>query len=181
MSPINKKEKRNQMIQTLKEISLSEKGRRAQAIYQELFASQTWQAARSIGVIISSEIEFPTAPIINEAFLTQKKVAVPKSMPGRRLVFHWINQNTAFYTSKFGVQEPDTENEAIKEQIDLLIVPGLVFSHQGKRIGFGGGFYDRYLVDYQGETVSLLYREQLSDDWQAAEYDIPVKQLFIAE
>lgn len=181
MSTINKKEIRNQMIQTLKKISPTEKNKRAQIVYQALFGSPIWQAAKSIGVIISSEIEFPTAPIINAAFLAEKKVAVPKSMPEKKLVFHWIDQNTAFYTSKFGVQEPDTENEATKEQIDLLIVPGLVFNHQGQRIGFGGGFYDRYLMDYQGETVSLLYREQLSDDWQAATYDLPVKQLLIAE
>lgn len=181
MSTINKKELRNQMIQTLKKISPTEKNRRAEAIYQELFASQIWQAAESIGVIISEEIEFPTAPIINAAFLAQKKVAVPKSMPERKLVFHWIDPNTTFYTSKFGVHEPDTENEATKEQIDLLIVPGLVFNHQGKRIGFGGGFYDRYLADYQGDTVSLLFSEQLSDEWQASAYDLPVKQLFIAE
>ena len=64
------------------------------------------------------------------------------------------------------------------KEIDLIVVPGLLFSSRGFRIGFGGGFYDRYLADYQGETCSLVFSEQLYDDWEVEDFDIPVQKIY---
>lgn len=53
----------------------------------------------------------------------------------------------------------------------------MVFSTKGYRIGFGGGYYDRFLQDYPNQTVSLVFGEQLRDDWQAEKFDRPVNKL----
>lgn len=94
------------------------------------------------------------------------------------MVFHWVDSDTAYYTTKFGVEEPEIEKVASPDELDLLIVPGLVFNRSGYRIGFGGGYYDRYLANYKGKTCSFVFAEQLMEDWQIEEFDQPIQQLF---
>ena len=64
-----------------------------------------------------------------------------------------------------------------KGQIDLQIVPGVVYSDEGFRIGFGGGYYDRYLTDYEGDRVSLAFEIQTSQEVPIEEHDIPVNKI----
>ena len=72
--------------------------------------------------------------------------------------------------------EPKDHREKLidKDFIDLIIVPGLLFDPKGYRVGYGGGYYDRYLVDYPNITVSLAMEEQLVQYVPFDEYDIPV-------
>lgn len=63
------------------------------------------------------------------------------------------------------------------DQIDLIIVPGLVFDRRGYRIGYGGGYYDRYLQTYQGLKISLAYSFQTTDTLPHEEFDIPVDHI----
>lgn len=72
------------------------------------------------------------------------------------MIFHWVDTDTVFYTTRFGVAEPETEDIARSNELDLLIVPGLAFNRAGYRVGFGGGYYDRYLANYKGKTCSLV-------------------------
>ena len=61
-----------------------------------------------------------------------------------------------------------------KEQIDVIVVPGVVFDRNGYRIGFGGGYYDRYLQDFEGLRVSLAFQEQLYTEVPRESHDLPV-------
>ncbi|KPA72003.1 5-formyltetrahydrofolate cyclo-ligase, partial [Streptococcus suis] len=67
-----------------------------------------------------------------------------------------------------------------KSVVKLIHVPGLAWNQAGFRVGYGGGFYDRYLADYQGETVSTLADFQVYD-FEPDVFDIPVKELLIFE
>jgi 5-formyltetrahydrofolate cyclo-ligase len=62
--------------------------------------------------------------------------------------------------------------------LDLLIVPGLAFSKKGYRIGFGGGYYDRFLSAFDGKTVSLVFGEQFNDQWTPDVFDIPIDKIY---
>lgn len=96
-----------------------------------------------------------TARIINTAnFRTAmqegKQVAVPRTFKGGKMHFYQVFPETIYDTSAFGVEEPPlTAAEITATAIDLLIVPGIVFNRAGYRIGFGGGFYDRYLEHFR--------------------------------
>lgn len=129
---------------------------------------------------MATDFEFPTSELIQAALTAGKKVAVPKSLPKGEMVFHWIDPETPFYTTKFGVEEPAIENIAASKELDLLIVPGLIYNHAGYRIGFGGGYYDRYLANYQGKTASLVFKEQVVEEWVIEPFDQPIQQLFLA-
>ncbi|MDH6365282.1 5-formyltetrahydrofolate cyclo-ligase [Enterococcus sp. PF1-24] len=150
-------------------------------IYQKLFATEAWQKAKKIGIISSMAIEVDTQPIINEAFKTGKTVGIPKTLPQKQMLFSEIQGDSQLNLTKFGVLEPVVISEIPKEQLDLIIVPGVIFSSEKYRIGFGGGFYDRYLQNFNGTTLSILFKEQLRDDWQKEIFDLPVDYLIVSQ
>ncbi|MDZ7834585.1 MAG: 5-formyltetrahydrofolate cyclo-ligase [Alkalibacterium sp.] len=67
------------------------------------------------------------------------------------------------------------------ESIDLMIVPGVIFTPSGYRIGYGGGYYDRFLKDFSNTTVSLLHSNQLVESFPVEPHDIPVQYLITEE
>lgn len=178
---MEKKEIRKKIMTKLNQnLESSQRSLQIENITQQLFASKKWQKAQSIGITISGGFEFPTDKIIWQALKAGKKVAVPKSLPKGILAFHWIDEKSTFVTTKFGVKEPANENFAASAALDLLIVPGVVFKASGYRIGFGGGYYDRFLASYRGDTVSLVLAEQLYEKWVPDAYDQQVKQIILA-
>lgn len=82
--------------------------------------------------------------------------------------------------SSFGLMEPTSEEAVDKTEIDLIHVPGVVFNSQGFRIGYGGGYYDRYLADYTGASISTIYAVQQAE-FLPAQHDVAVKELLIYE
>ena len=90
-----------------------------------------------------------------------------------------IDEDTTFEETSFGVLEPVDGTVIPAEEIDLMVVPGVAFTTTGKRLGFGGGYYDRYLANYQGATISLALNTQVAaeDEWEADPFDIRVNKV----
>ncbi|WP_368256859.1 5-formyltetrahydrofolate cyclo-ligase [Enterococcus innesii] len=166
---------REHMIQTLKKMPSKQKQQKETVILQLLFSSQIWQTAKSVGVIRSLPFEFDTAAIFAKGFEQNKRIAVPKAQQ-KKLQFYHVEPTTRYEASAFGVEEPISEQEA--HHLDLLIVPGLAFSKTGYRIGFGGGYYDRFLSAFDGKTVSLVFGEQFNDQWTPDVFDIPIDKIY---
>ena len=166
---------REHMIQTLKQMPIKQKQQKETLILQLLFSSQIWQTAESVGVIRSLPFEFDTAAIFAKGFEQNKRIAVPKAQQ-KKLQFYHVEPTTRYEASACGVEEPISEQEA--HHLDLLIVPGLAFSKNGYRIGFGGGYYDRFLSAFDGKTVSLVFGEQFNDQWTPDVFDIPIDKIY---
>ena len=79
---------------------------------------------------------------------------------------------TVFESDEKNIPIPDP-NQPINNDMDLLVVPGLIFSPNGYRIGYGGGFYDRFLSTFKNDTVSLIFSEQIGQTI-VDDHDIPV-------
>ena len=95
-------------------------------------------------------------------------------LPERQMIFAKYDKEN-LVRSKFGLLEPKSE---IAVEPDFILVPGLIWNDEGYRIGFGGGYYDRYLANFEGSTASVLYDFQKMD-FEAESHDIAVQELFI--
>ena len=98
----------------------------------------------------------------------------------RDMDFRIINSYDDLEKVYLDLQEPIiAESESVKkDEIDLQIVPGVVYADNGFRIGFGGGYYDRYLIDFTGDMVSLAFEIQTDQMIPFEDHDIPVQKIF---
>lgn len=149
-------------------------------ISQALFNDPDWEKAKTVAITKPLDFEFDTHILLEKGWLQGKQMLMPIAGSKWQLTFHSVTAETKFEKSAFGVAEPVEAPVVSAEKIDLLVVPGIVFTHEGFRIGFGGGFYDRFLQHYQGETCSLVFSEQIQENWQVESFDLPVKRLFIS-
>lgn len=146
-------------------------------IHQNLFSTPEWKNAKTIGITISIGNEIDTYKIIEKAWEVGKRVAVPKCIVETyQLDFYVITNFNQLEKGYFNLYEPVPERTQLVnfQEFDLLIVPGLAFSHNGFRLGQGGGYYDRILKDFQGNTLSLAFDKQLIDTLPVEKHDCKV-------
>ncbi|WP_166805916.1 5-formyltetrahydrofolate cyclo-ligase [Jeotgalibacillus sp. R-1-5s-1] len=176
---LDKKDLRKNMLQQMKDLSADDRICLTERVYERLFQTDEWRNAQTVGLTVSTGSELETRPVIERAFQDGKTVAVPRCIPSQKvLVFHEIKDITDVKPSFFNLLEPPESLPVIhKDDIDLLIVPGLIFDPAGYRIGFGGGYYDRFLTDYRNMTAALSFRFQVMDQIPRESHDIPVKKL----
>ena len=133
--------------------------------------------ARTVLTYISTADEIDTAPLIDHAWRAGKRVAVPYCIPGtRQMQFYVIRSRDDLKPGAYGILEPDPA--ACKALSDfsesLCIVPAFAFDRDGYRLGYGGGYYDRFLAAYPGHSVGLCYAQNLCAQLPRDRYDQPV-------
>lgn len=172
---------RNQVLDTLNSMERAQHEKWSTCIAERVVASEEFRSAETIGITLSRFPEIETRNIIESAWQAGKRVAVPKCIHStREMDFRLIQTYEQLETVYSDLLEPIVgETAAIKkESIDLQIVPGVVFSNEGYRIGFGGGYYDRYLRDYKGDTLSLAFECQTGYEVPIEIHDIPVRKIY---
>ena len=164
----------------MKAISQEQKPAIDQALTERLLHHPFYQEAKVIATYLSFPHEFQTQELIEQVLKDGKKVLIPKTYPKGRMEFVVYNPQQLVKTS-FGLLEPQGELEVVEaSQIDLIHVPGLAFTTEGCRIGYGGGYYDRYLEHFTGHTLSTIYPCQVQD-FITENHDIPVQEVLIDE
>ena len=175
-----KSELRKQVLQEMKALPREQKQAMDQALTERLLQHPFYQEAKVIATYLSFPHEFQTQGLIEQALKDGKKVLIPKTYPKRRMDFVVYDPQQLVKTS-FGLLEPQGDLEVVDaSQIDLIHVPGLAFTMEGYRIGYGGGYYDRYLKQFAGHTLSTVYPCQIRD-FSPENHDIPVQEVLIDE
>ncbi|MCK6257701.1 5-formyltetrahydrofolate cyclo-ligase [Fictibacillus sp. KIGAM418] len=176
---MEKKNLRKEMKNKLLSLDSTLHKTKSKDIARQLFNMPLWSNAKHIGITISRGFEVDTREIIKKAWVEGKEVSVPKcSTDGERAMdFYKITSFEDLENVYMDLYEPIRSKTQLSSayNIELMIVPGLIFSPEGYRIGFGGGFYDRYLASYEGNTVSLAFDFQLSHSIPVEPFDIPVQ------
>lgn len=131
-------------------------------------------------LFISFNNEVLTKPIIDNSIKHEKQVFIPVTVPKTKeiIVSELLNFEEDLEVGTFGLLEPkkDFLRPYSPEQLDLIIVPGVAFDSRGYRIGYGAGYYDRFLakIDNDVPKISLAFDMQIINHVPNEEYDIPV-------
>ena len=175
-----KAELRKKILQEMKALSQEQKQAMDRVLTEGFLQHPFYQEAKNIATYLSFPHEFQTQELIEQARKDGKKVLIPKTYPKGRMEFVVYNPQQLAKTS-FGLLEPQGDLEVVEpSQIDLIHVPGLAFTKEGYRIGYGGGYYDRYLENFAGHSLSTIYPCQVQE-FKSEDHDIPVQEVLIYE
>jgi 5-formyltetrahydrofolate cyclo-ligase len=176
---MNKAELRKKMIYFRDSLSMEERNTKSHAIKTQLTKLKAYQDAEVIFVYVSFRSEVDTRCFIKRAKKDGKRIAVPVSIPkGKVLQPCEISSLDDLVPGTWGILEPIKGNcrPVDSKEIDLAVVPGLAFDYCFHRLGYGAGYYDRFLPSLRKETtkVGIGYDFQLLDRIPVEEFDVPL-------
>ena len=175
-----KAELRKKILQEMKTLSQEQKQAMDRVLTERFLKHPFYQEAKTIATYLSFPHEFQTQELIKRMLKDGKKVLIPKTYPKGRMEFVVYHPQQLAKTS-FGLLEPQEALEVVDpSQIDLIHVPGLAFTTEGYRIGYGGGYYDRYLEHFAGHSLSTIYPCQIQE-FNLEDHDIPVQEVLTYE
>ena len=134
-------------------------------ITQKLLATSEYVEATTVLTYVSVSSEVSTRMFIESVLRDGKTVAVPRCLPGHCLEFVAIASLEQLVAAPFNLLEPAKELPAVTEDQknnSICIVPALLIDTKGYRLGYGAGFYDRFLSTYPGKKICLAYQQNLS-------------------
>lgn len=148
-----------------------------QQIFERMLGEPVIQKAKSIHIFVSLNDEVDTHRFIEKSLRLRKQIIVPRVKPHTsQLTHHQIESMSCLIPGTFGVLEPDPEKcpEIDPAQAELVIVPGLAFDWKGNRLGYGKGFYDRFLAQFPGLKIGIGFSIQFVEWIPSEAHDIPL-------
>lgn len=173
----NKSSLRKRLINSRRGINPSRKAAMDLSIFDALISLKQYENATTILTYVSTDIEVDTLQLIDHALKEGKKVATPKcDYDSTTINFYQISSRDELYPAKFSLLEPLANEERLVTSMheSICIVPGLAFDRKGYRLGYGKGFYDRFLSEYDGKSIGICYSDYICDRLAIDKYDIPV-------
>jgi len=177
---MDEKQLRKEIIKKRMELDSSERLHRSDIIADKLIRTDEYREAKKILVYADASGEVATDRIINKSLLEGKRVYAPVVLNEADMDFYEIFSLDELYPGSFGIREPLTiENLKYSGESNdsdtLMIVPGVAFDRNNNRMGYGRGFYDRYLARVAvNKRVALAYDFQIVDSIIPKETDVPV-------
>ena len=141
----------------------------------ELFLNcPQYKDAKTIYGYLPYNQEVRTVPMLEQAMKDGKRVAVPKCY-GEEMRFIYMEDLSKVEKGYANIPEPVADEPVAQDPTALVLMPGMAFTRDGKRMGYGGGFYDKFLAaEPDHPTVALCYAFQMVEDLPTEDYDIPV-------
>ncbi|GAE24765.1 5-formyltetrahydrofolate cyclo-ligase [Halalkalibacter wakoensis JCM 9140] len=175
-----KNELRENVKSLLHEVSHQDWSKWSKDISHHLLQSSYWKHAQVIALTISRGKEVDTYYLIETAWKQGKKVVVPRTnFPKKTMNFYQITSFEQLEERPYQLKEPKTQYcQAVPNSMfDIVIVPGLAFDVEGRRLGFGGGFYDRFLPDLHVPTIALAFPCQMVSSVPTDPHDCEVEHV----
>lgn len=171
---VNKQELRRTVRQRKRAMTEEEIVMRSEKLAELFTASPAYRDAATLYGYMPYNQEVRTVPMMRRALLDGKRVAVPK-VYGDEMKFIYITDFDGMEKSEFGIPEPVADDPVAEDKTALVLMPGLAFDAEGHRIGYGGGFYDKFLeAEPNHPTLALCYEFQMFPKLETDEHDIPV-------
>lgn len=153
----------------------------SQRLAEQFYNHPFYRNAKTIYGYLPYNQEVRTVPMLERALLDGKRVAVPK-VYGDDMKFIYIDDFSQIAKGYAGIPEPIADEPVAHDETALVLMPGLAFDRDGHRVGYGGGFYDKFLaLEPNHPTLALCYDFQLFPQLDTEEFDIPVDCVISAE
>jgi len=177
MNP-DKKELRLLMRRRKAAMTEADLSERSRILCNRVLASDVYRNARTIYGYLPFNQEVRTLPLLQQALLEGKQVALPKCY-GREMRFVQITDLSRIQSSAFGAPEPVDDFPVASDPAALVLVPGIAFDAAGHRLGYGGGYYDRFLAQEPDHpTIALCFDFQLLPRLETEKHDISVDTIY---
>lgn len=171
---MDKKELRRQIREKKRQMTPRQIESASAQLCEMFAATEQYRHAKVVYGYLPYNQEVRTTPILERALREGKRVAVPK-IYGEEMKFIYLDDLTQVEKSAYGIPEPILDGPVADDPTALVLMPGLAFTKGGDRMGYGGGFYDKFLSSEPDHpTVALCYDFQIVDQIPTDDYDIPV-------
>ncbi len=164
---LNKRKNKNNLLKKIHD----------KLIIEKLFTLDEYKKCNTLFMYMSKPDEINTYELFEKALLDKKIVALPRCIEEKKeLQFFMVNSLSDLEKGKFKLMEPiKTKCLPISSgENDLCIVPGIIFDMSGYRLGYGGGYYDRFLTRFKGKTVGLCYDDFIMSTLPRDKFDMNV-------
>lgn len=174
-----KKEIRAQMRKIRREMPPDVIREKNDQIFRRLVATQQYRRAKTVVLYVSKELEVDTRRLIKRAWKDGKRVAAPRCVENTRLMnMHLIRSMDDLQEGAFGILEPNENLPILHDTRDAIcIVPAFCNDFRGYRVGYGGGYYDRYLSSFSGAKIGVNFSDCVRPRLISGRYDVPVDLL----
>jgi 5-formyltetrahydrofolate cyclo-ligase len=177
---MNKTELRRKIREQKRAMTEAEIDEKSAALIRLLLDTDLYRNAKTLYGYLPYNQEVRTVPLLEQALRDGKRVAVPKCY-GDEMRFILMDDLTKVEKGYANIPEPIADGPIADDETALVLMPGLAFDPEGHRIGYGGGFYDKFLASEPGHpTVALCYDFQMLPHVQTEEFDIPVDKVLWA-
>jgi 5-formyltetrahydrofolate cyclo-ligase len=153
---------------------------KSQRLTELFLATDAYRQAKTIYGYLPYNQEVRTEALLEQALRDGKRVAVPKCY-GDEMRFIYLDDLSKVEKGYCGIPEPVADEPLGDDPTALVLMPGLAFDEEGHRIGYGGGFYDKFLMqEPEHPTLALCYDFQMLPELHTEEFDIPVDRVIWA-
>ena len=171
---MDKKELRKQIRAEKRAMTLEQIEASSAVLAEKFYASAQYATAKTIYGYLPYNQEVRTVQILERALADGKRVAVPK-VYGDEMRFIYMTDLSLTEKSDMGIPEPVADGPIGDDPTALVLMPGLAFTEKGDRMGYGGGYYDKFLAGEPNHpTVALCYEFQIVEELPTQDHDIPV-------
>lgn len=172
---------RKRMLIKRKQIDPKRKTQWDEKIYNAIIQDRDYINSETVFLFHSFNYEIETRKLIEHALNASKRVYIPR-VEGPVMRIYQIRDLSNLVKNSMGILEPgDLSKPFDEERIDFILMPGLAFDKKGGRIGYGGGFYDRFLMSLESlddiSKVAIAYDFQVIDYVPMSKHDIPVDRI----
>ena len=171
---MDKKELRSWIRQQKRAMTVDQMEQKSAVLAQQYFASELYKKAKTVYGYLPYNQEVRTTAMMEQTLRDGKRLALPK-IYGDVMRFIYVTDLSQVAKGYCGIPEPIADEPLGDDETALVLMPGLAFDPQGHRIGYGGGFYDKFLEKEPNHpTLALCYDFQLLPELDTEAHDIPV-------
>lgn len=173
---------REKMRRLRKTLTPDEVQEKSETIRYKLEGKRAFKEANTVMMYLSAYKEPETIPIIKGLLENGKRVVLPISVTSTNTILPtYIEDLSELQKGAYGILEPTIVRPVNVDDIDVVVIPGIAFDMHRNRLGFGKGYYDKFLAGIRAKKIALCYDFQIVDDLPVNDYDIPMDLILTEE